>query len=188
MAIVESQNGNGAAPHAQSIIKVTNTTMVLPTNKNNTERPPCPLITFDLPYITFYYNQKLLLYKTTASEFGEIVGKMKEGLEAALNYFYPLAGRIAKDEEGVLVVECNGESLVGAEVVEAEAEGVMVEELAENDADENLLQEVVPYTGIMNLEGLHRPLLAVQVSILTLSLFFCTIKEQQLLKKFSSVA
>lgn len=147
---------------ASSVVKVINTSTVVPAKK--TERPTCPLITFDLPYITFYYNQKLLLYRTGKDEdFKDIVGRMKEGLGAALDYFYPLAGRIAKDEEGALVVECNGESLVGAEIIEAAAEDVALEELAEGEAT-NLLQEVVPYTGVMNLEGLHRPLLAVQVT------------------------
>ncbi|KAL7003382.1 hypothetical protein U1Q18_004538 [Sarracenia purpurea var. burkii] len=50
-------------------------------------RRECQLITFDLPYVAFYYNQKLLIYK-----------------------------------------------------------------------------KLVPYDGILNLEGLHRPLLGVQVT------------------------
>ena len=147
-----------------AIVKVINTGMAVPSNK--VERPPCPLITFDLPYITFYYNQKLLLYKTKTAEddFEGIVGRMKEGLLAVLDHFYPLAGRITKDEEGALVVECSGESLVGAEVIEAAVEGVTVDELAAGESATGLLQELVPYTGIMNLEGLHRPLLAVQVT------------------------
>ena len=71
--------------------------------------------TFNLPYITFYYNQKLLLYKikTAWEDFEGIVGRMKEGLATVLDHLYPLAGRIVKDEEGALVVECSGE---GAEV------------------------------------------------------------------------
>lgn len=156
-------NGHGLKPAGASVVKVNNMSMVVP--KLAAERPPCPLITFDVPYITFYYNQKLLLYKTSSSpssDFNDIVGRMKEGLAVVLDHFYPLAGRLAKDDkDGSVVVECSGDSLVGAEVIEASTEGVGVEELAEGEAT-SLLQEVVPYTGIMNLEGFHRPLLAVQ--------------------------
>lgn len=133
------------------------------------EKKDCPLITFDLPYITFYYNQKLLLYKNGGGDgggeqlFQERVEKLKEGLSMVLVDFYPLAGKLALDEEGILRVECDGESLVGVEVVEAEAEGVQVSQLTDGDAPE-FLQEIVPYSGVMNLEGLHSPLMAVQVT------------------------
>ncbi|XP_020581088.1 BAHD acyltransferase DCR [Phalaenopsis equestris] len=125
------------------------------------ENPKVELATFDLPYITFYYNQKLLVYKIMAEEFATVVEKMKEALAAVLEEFYPLAGRLAQDEEDkVLYVDCEGEG--GVEVVEAAAEEVEVAELAVGEAPEELMKELVPYTGVMNLEGLSRPLLAVQ--------------------------
>ncbi|KAG1361371.1 hypothetical protein COCNU_09G008340 [Cocos nucifera] len=148
------ENGMPEEAKAESV-KVINKTIVLPEKKP--EKPTCPLNTFDLPYITFYYNQKLMLYK--GGEFGENVGRLKEGLGKVLEYFYPLAGKLRQDEERVLVVDC--ETPAGAEVVEAAAEGVAVADLAEGEAT-GLLQELVPYTGVMNLEGLQRPLLAVQ--------------------------
>ncbi|XP_072967732.1 BAHD acyltransferase DCR [Typha angustifolia] len=154
-------NGTPANGKVEATVKVTNKANVLPAKSPT--MPSCPLATFDIPYITFYYNQKLLLYKAEG-EFGELVGKLKDGLAAALECFYPLAGRLKQDEEGVLMVECEGEGLVGAEVIEAVAEGVAVAELVEADSSEKLLQELVPYTGVMNLEGLHRPLLAVQLT------------------------
>lgn len=150
------ENGMPEENKAETV-KVNNKTMVFPEKKP--EKPTCPLNTFDLPYITFYYNQKLMLYK--GGEFEEIVGRLKPGLGKVLECFYPLAGKLRQDEEGVLVVDC--ETPAGAEVVEASAEGVAVEDLAEGEATW-LLQELVPYTGVMNLEGLQRPLLAVQVT------------------------
>lgn len=154
-----SENGSS------SVVKVTKKGMVLPFKAP--ENKDCPLVTFDLPYITFYYNQKLLLYKNagdgTEQVFEERVEKLKEGLARALVDFYPLAGNLALDEEGILRVECDGESLVGVEVVEAEAEGVQVSQLADGDAPE-FLQDIVPYSGVMNLEGLHSPLMAVQIT------------------------
>lgn len=149
------ENGKRDQEAKGETVKVINKTVVVPEKKP--EKPTCPLATFDLPYITFYYNQKLLLYK--GGEFGEIVGRLKEGLGKVLECFYPLAGRLKQDEEGVLVVDCAAPA--GAEVVEAAAEEVELAELVEGKAT-GLLQELVPYTGVMNLEGLHRPLLAVQ--------------------------
>ncbi|XP_062191382.1 BAHD acyltransferase DCR-like [Phragmites australis] len=123
----------------------------------------CTLATFDLPYITFYYNQKLLLYRTpaAAAAFPDAVARMTAALADALRVFYPLAGRIRQVADGALAVEGHE----GAEVVEAEAEGVSVVDLAEGDCAEEaerVMQHLVPYTGVMNLEGLRRPLLAVQ--------------------------
>jgi BAHD acyltransferase len=123
----------------------------------------CTLATFDLPYITFYYNQKLLLYRAPDGSFPDAVERMTAALAEALRVFYPLAGRIRQGADGALAVE--GDE--GAEVVEAEAQGVSVDDLAGGacgEEAERVMQDLVPYTGVMNLEGLRRPLLAVQVS------------------------
>ncbi|KAL5727390.1 hypothetical protein ACHQM5_000595 [Ranunculus cassubicifolius] len=139
-------------------VKVIKKTSVLPSKKIG--KKDTPLTTFDLPYVTFYYNQKLLLYK--GADFEEMVEKLKEGLGVVLEEFYPLAGRLGKDEEGVLRIECDDEN-VGVEVVEAVAEEVEVEELAAEEAS-SVMQEIIPYTNVMNFEGLHRPLLVVQIT------------------------
>lgn len=157
--LVKGKPGEGEVAAA---VKITGKSRVLPAAQR-LDKKECPLITFDLPYITFYYNQKLLVYK--GGEYEVAVEKLKDALAAVLEPFYPLAGKLGKDEEGVLRVESDGESLLGAEVLEAAAESVEVAELAGANAP-SFLQELVPYSGIMNLEGLHRPLLAVQVSSL----------------------
>jgi BAHD acyltransferase len=153
---------NGAAAMA---VTVTGTRTVAPAKTKVT------LATFDLPYITFYYNQKLLLYRLApgAGDFQDVTARMADALGDALAYFYPLAGRIRqeKGDGGALYVD--GEE--GAEVVEAAAEGVSVDELAGEacgEEAERLMQQLIPYTGVMNLEGLHRPLLAVQVCLISL--------------------
>ncbi|XP_077223578.1 BAHD acyltransferase DCR-like [Tasmannia lanceolata] len=139
------------------VVKIISKTKVLP--HKTVEKSECPLVTFDLPYVTFYYNQKVLLYR--GGDFEEIVGKLKEGLGVVLEYFYPLSGRMGKDEEGVLKVEKCGEEDAGVEVVEAIAEGVFIDELTQDEAPP-LLQKIVPFTGVMNLDGLYSPLLVVQ--------------------------
>ncbi|KAK8916811.1 BAHD acyltransferase DCR [Platanthera zijinensis] len=176
MVVVENGKpyGEEAAPAANLAVatgevKILEKTTVLP--RKLPEKRMLQLATFDLPYITFYYNQKLLVYKGGVEAYADVVGRMKEALAAALDEFYPLAGKLVQDEEGVLHVDCGGEGEEaepqGVEVVVAEAEGVEVADLAEGDAVEELMKKVVPYTGVMNLEGLRRPLLAVQFTKLT---------------------
>jgi BAHD acyltransferase len=144
------------------VVTVTSTRTVAPAAAK------CVLATFDLPYITFYYNQKLLLYRLPngASDFPDAVARMSASLSDALAYFYPLAGRIRQDDhDGSLSI--HGQH--GAEVIEASADHVSVDQLAGEECSEEaekVMQLLVPYTGVMNLEGLNRPLLAVQVPTL----------------------
>lgn len=125
-------------------------------------RKEIQLVTFDLPYLAFYYNQKLMLYRG-GDDFEDIVGSLKEGLGVVLEEFYPLAGRLVQDEEGIFKVEYDDE-MEGVDISEAAAEEIGIDDLMD-DKSSNMLKELVPYTGILNVEGLHRPLLAVQVTL-----------------------
>ncbi|XP_051138304.1 BAHD acyltransferase DCR [Andrographis paniculata] len=128
-------------------------------------RRECQLVTFDLPYLAFFYNQKLLVYAAedvAGGGFDGVVGRLKEGLAAALEEFYQLAGRLEKDEEGVFRVAYD-DDMEGAEIVTAAAEEVAVGEVAAEEGTLKL-KELLPYNGVLNLEGLHRPLLAVQLT------------------------
>ncbi|XXG88236.1 hypothetical protein AAC387_Pa12g0475 [Persea americana] len=148
---------NGKREESETeMVKVIRKTKIIP---KKVEKRECPLVTFDLPYVTFYYNQKVLLYKGV--DYEAMVGKLKLGLRVVLESFYPLSGRLGKDEEGVLIMEKCGEEDGGVEVVEAEALGLCVEDLT-GDKAYSLLQEIVPFTGVLNLEGFHLPLLALQ--------------------------
>ncbi|KAK6936814.1 hypothetical protein RJ641_033844 [Dillenia turbinata] len=137
-------------------VKITNNSHVKPQKKIG--RKECPLVTFDLPYLAFYYNQKLLVYK--GCDFEEMVGKLKDGLGLVLEEFYQLAGKLEKDEEGVFRVEYD-DDMDGVEVIEAVVEEITVADLVERD-DTIMMKQMVPYNKILNFEGLHRPLLAVQ--------------------------
>ncbi|XP_055827451.1 BAHD acyltransferase DCR [Solanum dulcamara] len=123
----------------------------------------CQLVTFDLPYLAFYYNQKLMIYKLGAESFEETVEKLKDGLALVLEDFYQLAGKLGKDEEGVFKVEYD-DDMDGVEVIVADAEGIEVAHLADHEEGITKFQDLLPCNKILNLEGLHRPLLAVQLT------------------------
>ncbi|CAK9185055.1 unnamed protein product [Ilex paraguariensis] len=150
----------GEALNNQTMVKVTvlNKTHVKP--KKPLGRRECQLITFDLPYLGFYYNQKVLIYK--GENFEDLVDKLKDGLSVVLEDFYQLAGKLGKDEDGVFKVEYD-DDMDGVEVAVAAAEGIEVADLMEDEGTAKL-KELVPYNLILNLEGLHRPLLAVQLT------------------------
>ena len=144
-------------------LKVTNKSHVQPEEKIG--RKEYQLVTFDLPYLAFYYNQKLLFYK--GEDFEGMVQKLKVGLGVVLKEFHQLAGKLGKDEEGVFRVEYD-DDMLGVEVVEAVVadDEIGVDDLTVAEISNTNLKELIPYSGILNLEGMHRPLLAVQVNIL----------------------
>ncbi|XP_027103731.1 BAHD acyltransferase DCR-like [Coffea arabica] len=125
-------------------------------------RNECQLVTFDLPYLAFYYNQKLLIYKLGDGEFDKAVEELKESLSLVLEDFYQLAGKLGKDEEGVFRVEY-GDDMNGVEVVVAEAPETAVADLTDEEGTLEF-KELLPYNNILNLEGLHRPLLSLQLT------------------------
>ena len=139
-------------------MKVTGRAHLRP-NKN-IGRKECQLVTFDLPYLAFYYNQKLMFYKGN-DNFEGIVEKLKDALSVVLIDFYQLAGKLGKDEDGVFRVEYDDE-LEGVEVFEALAEEIGIEDLLVEESTASF-KGLIPYNGVLNLEGTHRPLLAIQV-------------------------
>lgn len=132
--------------------------------KKTIGRKECQLVTFDLPYLAFYYNQKLLIYKGGEKTFDEVVEKLKDGLALALEEFYQLAGKLDKDEDGVFKVVYDDE-MDGVEVVAAASEEVEVADLTAEEGTSKF-KELLPYNGVLNLEGMQRPLLAVQVILM----------------------
>jgi BAHD acyltransferase len=148
------------ASETHSKVTLGGKTHVKPSKKLG-KKEHCQLVTFDLPYLAFYYNQKLLFYK--GDDYDGMVKKLKEGLAVVLVEFYQLAGRLGKDEEGVFRVEYD-DDVEGVEVVEAVAEEISIADL-EVEEGTSSLKELIPYSLVLNLEGIHRPLLALQVII-----------------------
>ncbi|PON33697.1 Transferase [Parasponia andersonii] len=75
---------------------------------------------------------------------------------------FELAGRLGKDEEGVFRVEYD-DDMEGVEVFEALAEELSTEDLLVEEGTASL-KGLIPYNGVLNLEGIHRPLLAIQLT------------------------
>ncbi|OIW20229.1 hypothetical protein TanjilG_07320 [Lupinus angustifolius] len=141
-------------------LKITCKSHVKPEKKIG--RKECQLVTFDLPYLAFYYNQKILFYKGDG-DFEGMVKKLKDGLSIVLEEFHQLAGKIGKDEEGVFKVEYD-DDMEGVEVTEAVlGDEIGVADLTVAESTE-ILKELIPYSGVLNLEGMHRPLLAIQLT------------------------
>lgn len=140
-------------------VKITDKSHVKPTKTLG--RKECQLVTFDLPYLAFYYNQKLLFYK--GGDFEDMVRKLKDGLRVVLEEFHQLAGKLGKDEDGVFRVE-HDDDMDGVEVLEAVADDIGLADLTDAEGT-TMLKHLVPYNGILNFEGLHRPLLSVQVTL-----------------------
>nr|ABK24638.1 unknown [Picea sitchensis] len=123
----------------------------------------CDLITFDLPYVTFHYNQKIMLYPSPSQGFASVVESLQKGLSEALVHFYPLAGRLCMDEDGILKVDCNG---AGVDFIEASSD-VGLADLTDCDSSSDVMQGLVPYADTLNLDGFFLPMVGVQVTKLS---------------------
>jgi BAHD acyltransferase len=120
----------------------------------------CELTTFDLPYVTFFYNQKIILYPSPDQGFASAVESLKKSLSEALVHFYPLAGRLCLDEDGILKVDCND---AGVDFIEASSDVVGLSNLIDCDSSSKVMQYLVPYIDTLNVDGFFLPMVGVQV-------------------------
>ncbi|CAA3026911.1 BAHD acyltransferase DCR [Olea europaea subsp. europaea] len=146
------------AEQKKSSVNILTTTNVKP--RKPLGKKECQLVTFDLPYLGFYYNQKLLIYKGGEAEFERVVENLKDSLGLVLEDFHQLAGNLGKDEDGVFKVVYD-DNMDGVEVLVATTEELAVEDLTAEEGTTKF-KELIPYNGVLNLEGLHKPLLVVQ--------------------------
>ena len=134
---------NGQEKHGFTVLEKTS---VLPSRPS--ERKYCDLITFDLPYVTFHYNQKVIVYPSPSRGFSSMVEALKKSLSEALAYFYPLAGRLCM-KDGILMVECND---AGVDFIQASWSAVAVGDLVGPDSTP-LMEDIVPFNDTINLNG-----------------------------------
>ncbi|KAM2281738.1 hypothetical protein ACFX1S_042290 [Malus domestica] len=77
--------------------------------------------------------------------------------------------KLGKEEEGVFRVEY-GDEMEGVEVAEAAAEEIGIAYLAVEEGT-RALKDFIPYNGVLNLEGVHRPLLACSILLVAESAY-----------------
>ncbi|MCO5580624.1 hypothetical protein L7F22_034494 [Adiantum nelumboides] len=121
------------------------------------------LSSLDIYYSKVHYNLRVLFYEQIkASDISQFVATLKQSLADALVYFYPLAGRLADDEGGRLVIDCND---AGVDFREAQT-GAAFSELQDAHFDLTpLFSELAPLGHLTRSDLADLPLLAVQLYI-----------------------
>ncbi|RZC54690.1 hypothetical protein C5167_013551 [Papaver somniferum] len=136
------------------------------------------LTTWDLQLLVPAYIQRGLLF--TKPKLGDseticnIISNLKTSLSQKLDHFYPLAGRLAidrHDDDGTTSVYINCNS-TGAELIHAVAEHITVADILEPIYVPSLVESsFFSLNGVMNYDGLVKPLLSVQVTELNDGIF-----------------
>lgn len=103
-----------------------------------------------------YHTRTHFFYRPTAAADFFNTAALKKALAQTLSEFYPMAGRLTKDANGRVEIDCNGEGVV---FMEAEADGE-IDDLGDFSPNPNIcLAPTVDYSrGISSF-----PLLLVQV-------------------------
>ncbi|KAI3964074.1 hypothetical protein MKW92_035872 [Papaver armeniacum] len=101
-----------------------------------------------------------------------LLSHMKSCLSQTLDYFFPLAGRLAMEKhenDGTIsfYINCNS---VGAEFIHAVAD-VTIDDLLKPTYTPEITSSFFPLNGIPNYEGLSLPLLSIQVTELIGGIF-----------------
>ncbi|KAJ0090660.1 hypothetical protein Patl1_14611 [Pistacia atlantica] len=113
------------------------------------------------PLVYFYRRPPLPAASDKSNNFFD-TSLLKEALSKALVGFYPLAGRLGRDENGRLQIECNGE---GALFMEAETSCAIDEEFGEDDFCPSLkMRQLVPAFDYSARDFSSYPLLVLQVT------------------------
>ncbi|MCL7046443.1 hypothetical protein MKW94_008461 [Papaver nudicaule] len=175
---------------SQDQVHLISTSIVTPSSYNSsatttTTHRRIDLATWDLHLLTPAYIQRGLLFTKPKLEdpatICSIISHLKTSLSQTLDHFFPLAGRLAvekHDDDGTTSVYINCNS-TGAEFIHAVAEHITVADITEPI----YVPDVVEYSffslnGVMDYDGLVKPLLSVQVTELNDGIFIgCSINH-----------
>ncbi|PKA64442.1 putative acetyltransferase [Apostasia shenzhenica] len=130
------------------------------------------LTPWDVSMLNAHYIQKGLLFTNLPPlSINHILHRLKTSLAAALQHFYPLAGRLANQKvigkDGKVAgfqfhVDCNGE---GADFIHAVAGNITAGDVLASGKDiPSFVKSFFPLDGAINHDGHSAPLLAVQVT------------------------
>ncbi|KAG2329448.1 hypothetical protein Bca4012_020987 [Brassica carinata] len=140
--------------------------IVRPRNSDQSGRTKIHLTPFDLSLLQVDYPQRGLLFPKPDQDF-HLISRLKSSLSAALEIYFPFAGRLAKvenpeDNTVSFHVDCDGS---GARFLHAEAESLSVSDLLQpHGVVPGFVKHLFPADGFKNCDGVTEPLLAVQVT------------------------
>ncbi|RZC62766.1 hypothetical protein C5167_024516 [Papaver somniferum] len=155
------------------------TSIVAPASYNCTATTTrLDLTTWDLQLLVAAYIQRGLLFTKPKLQDSEticnIISNLKTSLSQTLDHFYPLAGGLAVEEhvdDGTTSVYINCNS-TGAEFIHAVAEHITVADILEPIYVPSVVESsFFSLNGVMNYDGLIKPLLSVQVTELNDGIF-----------------
>ncbi|KAK4437052.1 putative acetyltransferase [Sesamum alatum] len=150
---------------------------LVPTASNEISMPRLELTQWDLPFLVIDPIQKgILFYKPKSQDFQTIIHHLKTSLSRTLDFFPPLAGRLATiendDNTTCFFVDCNN---AGVEFTYAVVRVVSVSDIVGRTYIPQIVSSLFPLNGGANYEGVSKPLLAVQVTELVDGFFIgCT--------------
>uniref|UniRef100_A0A7N0V894 Uncharacterized protein n=1 Tax=Kalanchoe fedtschenkoi TaxID=63787 RepID=A0A7N0V894_KALFE len=121
------------------------------------------LTPWDLQFLLVGAIQKGILFTYSPHD---LLHLLKISLSRALDYFYPLAGRLACAEDVAkdakrYYVECNNE---GVEFVHAVGDGVTVSDILKPEYDFDIIHRLFSQNELLNIECDVKPFLTVQVT------------------------
>ncbi|KAJ0253690.1 Uncharacterized protein HA466_0113320 [Hirschfeldia incana] len=147
------------------VVLISSTT-VQPGNSGQSGRSKIHLTPFDLSLLQIDYPQRGLLFPKPDQDF-HLIPRLKPSLSAALEIFFPFAGRLAKvenleDNTVSFHIDCDGS---GARFLHAEAKSLSVSDILQpHGVVPDFANQLFPADGFKNCDGVTEPLLAVQVT------------------------
>ncbi|PON42989.1 Transferase [Parasponia andersonii] len=150
-------------------LRIMSATTVRPSPSSGGDRR-IELTPSDLKYLSIDQIQKGLLFRKPAQPISDLdlAQHLKASLSKTLAIFYPLGGRLAMVDHGEndtvsFSVDCNGE---GALFVHAVTNGVSVSDVLDpnNHVPDDVVYSFFPMNGVLNHEGVSKPLVAVQLT------------------------
>ncbi|KAJ0230458.1 putative acetyltransferase [Hirschfeldia incana] len=147
-------------------VTVVSSSIIQPENSNQLGREKIHLTPFDLNLLHIDYTQRGLLFSKPDQD-TRFISRLKTSLSAALDVYFPFAGRLGKvdhqeDKTVSFHINCNGS---GASFIHATADSVSVYDLLQPDGSVPAFFNLFfPMNGVKNISGISQPLLGLQVT------------------------
>lgn len=144
-------------------LQVISSSLIQMENPNSSSISTLQLTPWDLQFLQFDPIQKGILFNNPDEK--DFIDRLKSSLSRALDYFPPLAGRLAtvthSDGNLSFFVDCNN---AGVEFTHAIAGTVTVTDIAEPRYVPEVVNSFFPLDGVINCDAVSKPLFGVQVT------------------------